>query len=100
MEKGEMQAVENTLAHQTVGTWVSRHDFAFVEDLVIYEAGESLDSMSDLIRCAKTKPIFRGNPKFLRNDPKGLFLRVETKTIIWVFVSQKAKRAFLGVRKD
>jgi len=98
MEKGEMQAVENTFAHQAVGTWASRHTYSFVEDVVIYEADESLAPMADLIRCAKTKPIFRGNPKFLRDDPKGLFLWVETKTIVWVFVSQKAKRAFLGVK--
>jgi hypothetical protein len=44
------------------------------------------------------EPIFRGDPKFLRNDPKGLFAWVETKTVVWVFVSQKAKRAFLGVK--
>jgi hypothetical protein len=98
MEKGEMQAVENTFANQAVGTWAYRHDFAFVEDIVIYEADESLEPMKDLIRCVKTKPMFRGNPKFLRNDPRGLFIRVETKTIVWVFVSQKAKRAFLGVK--
>ena len=93
-----MKAIENVFANQAVMTWASRHDFAFVEDVLIYEADESLDNTNDLIRCVKTKPMFRGNPKFLRNDPKGLFLWVETKKVVWVFVSQKAKRAFLGVK--
>jgi phage gp16-like protein len=60
MAKGEMQAVENVFAHQAVGTWASRHDFAFVEDVVIYESDESLTPMADLIRCAKNKAYFSG----------------------------------------
>jgi hypothetical protein len=98
MGKGEIQAFGKVFANQAVATWASRGDYAFVEDVAIFDADESLAPMKDLIRCVKTKPIFRGNPKFLRNDPKGLFAWVETKTVVWVFVSQKAKRAFLGVK--
>jgi hypothetical protein len=98
MEKGEIQAFGELFANQAVATWASRGDYAFVENVAVFDADESLAPMKDLIRCAKTKPIFRGDPKFLRNDPKGLFAWVETKAVVWVFASRKAKRAFLGVK--
>jgi hypothetical protein len=99
MGKGEIQPFGDVFAQQAVGTWASRGDFSFVEDVAIFEADESLAPMNDLIRCVKTKPMFRGDPKFLRNDPTGLFVWVETKKIIWIFASRKAKTAFLGVKK-
>jgi hypothetical protein len=97
-EDKELQ-MTNVFAGQSVSFFASMGALRDIREFDVYEADENLGDMEDLLRCAKRKPIFKGDPKVLLNDPNRLFIRFETMRVVWIFVSRKAGIAFLGAKK-